>query len=146
MASGTLGVPQQYLHHYSHHHLQHNSIWYHSNISSFCSKYYNWLQNSTTDGQGYRNFRNSENVSPFHPNICNREFSVLFSIHLLGCWQGKFVFHHSRSSLVGDHSLCSRDLHIWFRSDIIWRNQMFVTLRGLRNTQNLPSQPCSFLW
>ena len=55
-------------------------------------------------------------------------FSILFFIHFLRCWQGDFV-HQSKASLVGDHFLYSHDLNMWFRADIVGRNQMFVTLR-----------------
>ena len=58
-------------------------------------------------------------------------FSILFFIHFLRCWQGDFV-HQSKASLVGDHFLYSHDLNMWFRADIVGRNQMFVTLRVSR--------------
>ena len=56
-------------------------------------------------------------------------FSILFSIHFLKCWREEFVWQ-SRTSLVGDHFLYSRDPHGWFRGDIVRRNYMLVTLRG----------------
>ena len=36
-------------------------------------------------------------------------FSILFSVHLLRCWQGEFVYQ-SRVSLVGDHFLYFHDI------------------------------------
>ena len=38
-------------------------------------------------------------------------FSILFSVHLLRCWQGKFV-QQTRVSLVGDHFLYSHDTDV----------------------------------
>ena len=48
-------------------------------------------------------------------------FSILFSIHFWGCWQGEFV-KQSRTSSAGDHFLNSLDLRVWFRGDIVRRN------------------------
>ena len=48
-------------------------------------------------------------------------FSILFSIHFLKCWREEFVWQ-SRTSLVGDHFLYSRDPRVWFRGDIVRRN------------------------
>ena len=56
-------------------------------------------------------------------------FSILFSKHFLGCWQGEF-FWQSTASLVGDHSLYSCVLHVQFGGDIVKRNWMLVTLRN----------------
>ena len=58
-------------------------------------------------------------------------FSILFSIHLLRCWQGEFVYQ-SRVFQAGDHFLYSRDLTVWFRGDSIGRIKMLVTSRGWR--------------
>ena len=43
-------------------------------------------------------------------------FSILFSIHYQGCWQGEVV-KQWRLSLVGDHFLYSQDLNVWFGGD-----------------------------
>ena len=58
-------------------------------------------------------------------------FSILFSIHLLRCWQGEFVYQ-SRVFQAGDHFLYSRDLTVWFRGDCVGRIKMLVTSRGWR--------------
>ena len=58
-------------------------------------------------------------------------FSILFSIHLLRCWQGEFVYQ-SRVFQAGDHFLYSRDLTAWFRGDSVGRIKMLVTSRGWR--------------
>ena len=55
-------------------------------------------------------------------------FSILFSTHFQRGWQGEFV-SQSRAALVGDHLLYSHDFHVWFRADIVRRNQMLVTFR-----------------
>lgn len=55
-------------------------------------------------------------------------FSQLFSIPFLRCWQGEFV-QQSRVSLVADHRLYSCNLDVWFRSDVVRRNKMLVTLK-----------------
>ena len=49
------------------------------------------------------------------------KFSILFSIYFLRHWQGEFV-QPSWASLVGDHSLYSYDLSVWFRGDIVRRS------------------------
>ena len=54
-------------------------------------------------------------------------------MQFLGCWRGEFV-QQSRVSLVGDHSLYSHDLNVWYRDDIVGRNLMLVTLRVQRVT------------
>ena len=58
-------------------------------------------------------------------------FSILFSIHLLRCWQGEFVYQ-SRTFQASDHFLYSRDLTVGFRGDSIGRIKMLVTSRGWR--------------
>ena len=58
-------------------------------------------------------------------------FSILFSIHLLRCWQGEFVYQ-SRVFQAGDHFLYSRDLTAWFRGDSVGRIKMLITSRGWR--------------
>ena len=58
-------------------------------------------------------------------------FSILFFIHFPRCWQGEFVIQ-SKVSLPGDHFLYSHDLNVWFRSDIVGRNEKLVTLRVKR--------------
>ena len=55
-------------------------------------------------------------------------FSILFSTHFQRGWQGEFV-SQSRAALGGDHLLYSHDFHVWFRGDIVRRNQMLVTFR-----------------
>ena len=67
-----------------------------------------------------------------NPLIFNRDrvfiFSILFTVHLLGCCQGEFVYE-SRVSLVGDHFLYSHDINVWFSGDIVRRNaRLLVTL------------------
>ena len=54
-------------------------------------------------------------------------FSILFSIHFPRFWQGEFV-KQSRASSVSDQFLYSHDLNGRFRSDIVRRNQMLITL------------------
>ena len=49
------------------------------------------------------------------------KFSILFSIHFLGCWQGDFA-QQSRACVLVDHFLYSHDLNVWFRADIIRGN------------------------
>ena len=63
-------------------------------------------------------------VYSLHPNI-GMHILLLFSIHFLMYWQGEFV-EQSRAYLVGDHSLYSRDFHVWFRADIVGRIYMLV--------------------
>ena len=58
-------------------------------------------------------------------------FSILFSIHLLRCWQGALVYQ-SRVFQAGDHFLYSRDLTVWFRGDSVRRIKMLITSRGWR--------------
>ena len=54
-------------------------------------------------------------------------FSILFSLHYLGCWQGEVV--KPSTFLSCDHFLYSQDLNVWFRGDIVRRNCMPVTHR-----------------
>ena len=54
-------------------------------------------------------------------------FSILLFTHLLRCWQGEFVYK-SKASFVGDHFLYSYDHNVQFRSDIMGRNLMLITL------------------
>ena len=56
-------------------------------------------------------------------------FSILFPMHFQRGWQGEFV-SQSRAALVGDHLLYSHNFHVWFRCEIVRRNQMLVSLRG----------------
>ena len=46
---------------------------------------------------------------------------ILFPIHFLRYWQGDFA-EQSRAPVLGDHFRYSRDLNVWFRSDIVRRN------------------------
>ena len=55
-------------------------------------------------------------------------YSVLYKFP--NCWQGEFV-QQSRASLVGEHFLYSCDLNVQFREDIIRKNQMLATIKGL---------------
>ena len=48
-------------------------------------------------------------------------FSILFSIHFPRYWQGDFA-EQSRAPVLVDHFHYSRDLNVWFRSDIVRRN------------------------
>ena len=48
-------------------------------------------------------------------------FSILFSAHLLMCWQREFV-QQSKVSLVGDYFLYSHDINVWFSGDNVGRN------------------------
>ena len=64
-------------------------------------------------------------------------FSILFFVHFQRGWQGEFV-SQSRAALVGDQLLYSHNFHVWFMGDIVRRNQMLTTLRGL--TLSLPDQ------
>ena len=52
-----------------------------------------------------------------HTLISVYMFSILFIICFLRCWKREFVYQ-SRSSLVSDDFLCSRDFYAWFRGDI----------------------------
>lgn len=54
---------------------------------------------------------------PFYSLISVYMFSILFIICFLRCWKREFVYQ-SRSSLVSDDFLCSRDFYAWFRGDI----------------------------
>ena len=63
----------------------------------------------------------SEKLAQYCPPLFSSTSSVLFSIHLLRCWQGEFV-KQSRASLAGDHFLYSCDANVWFRGDIVRRN------------------------
>ena len=63
----------------------------------------------------------SEKLAQYCPSLFSGTSSVLFSIHLLRCWQGEFV-KQSRASLAGDHFLYSCDANVWFRGDIVRRN------------------------
>ena len=56
-------------------------------------------------------------------------FSILFSIHYLGCWQGEVV-KQSRLSLVGDHFLYSQDLNVWFGGDNVLGETVRQSLIG----------------
>ena len=60
-----------------------------------------------------------------------RIFSIMFSLHLLRCWRGEFVYQ-SRASLVSDNFLYSRDLNVQLRGDFVRRNKMLVTPRDQR--------------
>ena len=72
-----------------------------------------------------------ENVSTLYTlkSVC--KFSTLFSIHFLSYKQGEFV-EQSRASSVGDHFLFSYDFKVWFRGDIVRRNNTLVTPTCLR--------------
>ena len=59
-------------------------------------------------------------------------FSTLLYIHFLRSWQREFVCQ-PKSSFPGDHFLYSHDLNVRFRSDVIGRNWMLVTLRIYRD-------------
>ena len=48
-------------------------------------------------------------------------FSILFPIHFPRYWQGDFA-DQSRAPVLVDHFRYSRDLNVWFRSDIVRRN------------------------
>ena len=63
----------------------------------------------------------SEKLAQYCPSLFSSTSSVLFSIHLLRCWQGEFV-KQSRASLAGDHFIYSCDANVWFRGDIVRRN------------------------
>ena len=66
-------------------------------------------------------------------------FSMLFSVHILMCWQGEFVLQ-SRVSLVMIISFILMKL-MWFSGDIVRRNKMLVTLRSCRMaTQRMPHE------
>ena len=47
--------------------------------------------------------------------------SILFSAHLLMCWQREFVLQ-LKVSLVGDYFLYSHDINVWFSGDNVGRN------------------------
>ena len=61
-------------------------------------------------------------LDPLHPNI---SMHILYTdlYTFLWNWQEEFI-SQSRASLVGDHFLYSHDLYVWFRGDIVRRNQM----------------------
>ena len=56
-------------------------------------------------------------------------FSWLLSFHFIWHWQGEFYWQ-SGASQIGDHFLYSHDLNVWFKGEIVKRNQKPVTLRG----------------
>ena len=55
------------------------------------------------------------------------------------CWEGEFV-EQSRASLVEDLYPDPCDLSIWFMGDIVRRNKMVVTVRGLRVNIDVKSE------
>ena len=66
-------------------------------------------------------------LNPLHPNI---SMHILHTVlHFPRCWQGEFV-HQSKASLVGDHFLYSCGLNVWFRGDIVRRNETRITPTG----------------
>ena len=56
----------------------------------------------------------------YTPTLISK-FSLLFSIHSKWYWQGEFV-QQSRTSLGGDHFVCSYDRNVCFRGGIVRRN------------------------
>ena len=77
-----------------------------------------------------RDFVNPKNILKFNLLLPNISMQFLHTCHLRW-WQGEYV-KQSRASLVGDHFPYSHDLIMWFRSDIVGRNYMLVTLRSQR--------------
>ena len=63
--------------------------------------------------------------NPLHPNPSMNAFHM-FSIRFLRCWQGDFV----QQSLVGNHFLCSYDLNVAFRGDIVGEILMMLVTLG----------------
>ena len=63
----------------------------------------------------------SEKLAQYCSPLFSSASSVLFSIHLLRCWQGEFV-KQTRASLAGDHFIYSCGANVGFRGDMVRRN------------------------
>ena len=71
-------------------------------------------------------------------SVCT--FSILFSKHFLGCWQGELV-HQSIEYLVGDHFLYSYDLTVLYRGYTVRRKIRCQSLSFPSNILSLDTHP-----
>ena len=67
--------------------------------------------------------------NPSHPNLSMHIlYTVLYSFPQ--ALTRRICLTINKASLVGDHFLYSRDVTVWFKADIVWRNKTLVALRS----------------
>ena len=67
--------------------------------------------------------------NPSHPNLSMHIlYTVLYSFPQ--ALTRRICLTIKKASLVGNHFLYSRDVTVWFKADIVWRNKTLVALRS----------------